>query len=90
MKDIKIQLNTEVWKEGNIYISYVSQLDLSSCGNTVDEAKKNIKEAVELFFEETQKMGTYQNILKEAGFSSHNKEWKAPEIISFEKMNFAF
>jgi len=89
MKYIKIQLNSEVWKEGNMYVSYIPQLDLSSCGKTIDEAKKNIREAVELFFEETQKMGTYQKILKEAGFS-YDKKWKAPEIIAFEKLELAF
>lgn len=85
---IKIQLNIEVWQEGNMFVSYIPQLDISSCGKTVEEAKKNIQEAAELFFEETKKMGTSKEVLEEAGYS-FDKEWKAPELIAFEKMNLA-
>jgi predicted RNase H-like HicB family nuclease len=85
---MEIQLNTEVWKEYNMYVAYVPQLDLSSCGKTLEEAKKNIREALEAFLEETKRMGTLQQILEEAGFT-FEKEWKAPEIISLEKMRLA-
>ena len=83
-----IQLNTEIWKEADMYVAYVPQLDVSSCGRTVEEAKKNIKEATEAFLEEAQRMGTLQDILEEAGFT-FDSEWKAPDIISFEKIRLA-
>ena len=86
---MRIQFNTQIWQEEKMYVAYVPQLDLSSCGKTVEEAKKNIREAVEVFLEEAEKMGTIKKILEEAGFS-FAKEWKAPEIISFEKMSIAF
>jgi len=90
MKYLKeIQLNTEVWKEGNMFVSYAPQLDLSSCGNTVEDAKKNIKKALELFLQEAEKMGTVKQILAEAGFSAGKKS-VAPEIVSFEKLSLAF
>ncbi len=85
MENKIIQFNTQIWKEGDMYVSYAPQLDVSSCGKTVDEAKKNIKEAVSLFFFEAQKMGTLNQILDEAGFS----EQQAPEIIAFEKISLA-
>lgn len=88
--DIKeIQFNTEVWKEGDMYIVYVPQLDLSSCGTTVEEAKKNIKEATEAYLEEAKNRGTLNEILEEAGFS-FGKIWNAPELIAFERMKLAF
>jgi len=66
MKGInKIQFNTEIWKEGKVYVSYAPQFNVSSCGKTAIEAKKNILEAVELFLEETAKMGTISQVLKE-------------------------
>lgn len=87
----KIQLNTEVWKEGNMYVSYVPQLNISSCGKTIEEARKNIREATVLFFEEIKQMGTSKEVLEEAGFSfNKDKEWKTPELICFEKMQLAF
>jgi predicted RNase H-like HicB family nuclease len=85
---MEIEFNTEIWKEGDMYVAYISQLDLSSCGKTVKEAKKNIKEAMTAFIEEAHKMGTLQQILEESGFIL-DKEWHAPEIISFEKIKLA-
>lgn len=80
-----IQFNIEIWKEGDMYVAYAPQLDISSCGKTLAESKKNIYEAVELFFEETKKMGTLRTVLEEAGFSFKNG-WKAPKMLSLEQV----
>ena len=85
----KIQFNTQIWQEGNMFVAYNPQLDLSSCGKTIEQAKKNIFEATQLFFVEAKKIGTLNNILEEAGFAFDN-EWKAPEMVVFEKMSLAF
>ncbi len=60
--------DTLIWKEGDVYVSYCPQLDVSSCGDTVEEARRMLKEAVRLFVEEAEKMGTLKEILEEAGF----------------------
>ncbi len=38
-------------KENDGYVSLCPELDIASQGNTVEEAKYNLKEAVELFLE---------------------------------------
>ena len=38
-------------KEGNGYVVLCPELDIASQGNTVEEAKSNLQEALELFFE---------------------------------------
>jgi predicted RNase H-like HicB family nuclease len=38
-------------KEGNQYVALCPELDIASQGPTVEEAKANLKEAVELFLE---------------------------------------
>ena len=38
-------------REGTGYISLCPELDIASQGDTVDEARNNLKEALELFFE---------------------------------------
>ncbi len=38
-------------KEGGHYVSLCPELDIASQGSTVEEAKSNLKEAVELFLE---------------------------------------
>ncbi len=75
-----IQFNTDIWREGGMYVSYVPRLDISSCGKTIEEAKKNIHDAVEGFIEEAANMGTVQQIMDEAGFIFENG-WKAPEYV---------
>ncbi|MGR3311695.1 MAG: type II toxin-antitoxin system HicB family antitoxin [Candidatus Brocadiales bacterium] len=40
-----------VWKEGKYYVSQCLNVNVSSFGETVDEAINNLKEAVELYFE---------------------------------------
>lgn len=82
----KIQFNTEIWQEGNMFVAYAPQLDVSSCGKSVSEARRNISEAVELFIEEAEKMGTLDKILEESGFV-FDKEWKAPELVSQERIS---
>ena len=60
--------DSRIWKEGNVYVSYCPQLDVSSCGDTIEEARRMLREAVSLFVEEAEKMGTLQIILEEARF----------------------
>ena len=66
MQSLFVQLNTQFWKEGNMYVAYIPQLNLASCGETLEEAEKNIKDATEGFFEATDKMGTTKEVLEEA------------------------
>ncbi len=38
-------------KEDDMYVALCPELDIASQGRTVEEAKRNLSEAVELFFE---------------------------------------
>ncbi|MBA2490493.1 MAG: type II toxin-antitoxin system HicB family antitoxin [Gammaproteobacteria bacterium] len=40
-------------REGDGYVALCPELDIASQGDTVDEARNNLKEALELFFEAT-------------------------------------
>ena len=73
-----------------MYVSYIPELDVSSCGKTFDEARKNIHEAIELFLEEAESMGTLEEILDEAGFIKEEGVWRKPQMVTtVEKMRFA-
>ena len=41
-----------ITKEGKQHSSWCPQLDIASCGSTVEEAKINLKEAIELYLED--------------------------------------
>jgi predicted RNase H-like HicB family nuclease len=44
-------LTAIIEREGDGYVSLCPELDIASQGETVQEARDNLKEAVELFFE---------------------------------------
>ena len=48
---MKVTLTGIIEKEGDGYVALCPQLDVASQGDTVDEARKNLTEALELFFE---------------------------------------
>lgn len=43
------------WREGKYYVSQCLNVDISSFGKTYDEAVKNLKEALDLYFEDASK-----------------------------------
>ena len=47
----KLTFNAVIWKESKFYVAQCLNVDVSSFGKTRKEAMKNIKEAVELYFE---------------------------------------
>jgi len=48
MKNLKFV----VYREDKYYVSQCLNVDVASCGDTIDEAIQNLKEATELYFEE--------------------------------------
>ena len=51
----QIEFDSIVFLEGQTYVAYSPELDVSSCGKDVDEARKNLWTAVRLFVEEMEK-----------------------------------
>ncbi len=45
------QLTAIIKREGNGYGSLCPELDIASQGDTIEEARTNLREALELFFE---------------------------------------
>jgi predicted RNase H-like HicB family nuclease len=85
MQDISFTVHT--FKEGDTFVVYVPELDLSSCGATDDEARKNIRDAVRGFLETSAEMGTLTEILEEAGYRREGERWQAPEFVSLDRQS---
>lgn len=45
------QLTAFIEREGDGYVSLCPELDIASQGDSIEEARANLKEALELFFE---------------------------------------
>ena len=46
----KKQLTAIIEREGDGYVSLCPELDIASQGDTIEEARDNLREALELFF----------------------------------------
>jgi len=82
---MEIEFTSQVFKEGRMYVAYAPELDVSSCGCTKKKAHKNLLEAVRLFLEEAEKMGTLEQILEEAGYVKRRDRLEGPRMISLER-----
>ena len=47
-----IQINSAVWKEGDYFVAQCLNVDVSSFGDTKEDALSNLQEAIELYFED--------------------------------------
>lgn len=64
-----------------MYTSYCRELDLASCGTTVEEAWHNLHEALQILIKESTKKGTIRELLEEAGLVAEGEELKREEYF---------
>lgn len=82
-----IRFTTRVFKEGRTYVAHALELDVSSCGGSAEKAVKNLKEAIRLFLEECEKMGTLNRVLEEAGYTKSGQQLKSPKMVSLQQIS---
>ena len=85
MQDIPFTVT--IFREGETYVAYVPELDISSCGRTDEEARKNIRDAVQGFLETSVDMGTLSSTLEEAGYERIEGTWHAPEFVFLDRLS---
>jgi hypothetical protein len=73
MADIEARIPVLFFEEANKVIAYSPAFDLSSCGDTEEQARKRFTEAVAIFLHEITTMGTLSEVLEECGW------YKVPE-----------
>ena len=72
-KMIKVQVGLYLIKEDDSYTAFCPELNLSSYGASIDDAKKGFEDAIEIFIEETTRRGTLEKILLQQGWSLQSK-----------------
>lgn len=82
-------IRIEIFKEGEEYVALSPELNVSSFGETIEEAKLAIKEAIEAFMEECEKMGTLDDVLEEAGFKRNMDVWVSRYPVAEERLALA-
>ena len=82
-----MEFDAIVFQEETTYVAHCPELDVSSCGKTLDDARQNLKTAVRLFLEEAEKLGTVEDILRECNFKLNpHGVWTSPRLVSTEVM----
>lgn len=59
-------------KEGKSYSALCPEFDVASCGDNIEEAQKNLIEAVQLYVESAKDLGILDDVLEEAGFEKND------------------
>lgn len=65
---MQVPYTSQLFTEDGQIVAVCPELNVSSFGDTIDEALASLQEAVTLFLEECQEMGTLEEVLEEAGY----------------------
>lgn len=84
-----VPVKVEIFKEGDLFVAVSPELNVSSFGDTVEEARASLREAIDAFVEECQAMGTLDEVLEEAGFSRTNGSWEARKPIFEDELSLS-
>jgi predicted RNase H-like HicB family nuclease len=82
-----LTFTVQIFREGKQFVAYNPELDVSTCGATVEKAKENIRDAIRGFLRSATKLGTLGGILEEAGYTYRHKQWVDPELIVMDRLS---
>ena len=82
----KLIYRAEFFKEGDVYVGLCPELNVSSFGENIEDAKRSLHEAVEAFIETCEEMGTLEEVLEESGFLLDQNVWSSREPVLAENI----
>ena len=65
---VQVIFRAEIFEEDNQYVGLCPELNVSSFGDTAEEAEASLQEAIEAFLEGCESLGTLEEVLEECGF----------------------
>ena len=90
MKKINFKIPVTIFKEKNMFVAYTPALDLSTSGKTFTQVRERFREAINVFFEEIEKMGTTDEVLSGLGWQKIKQEWRPLAPVAHEMQEFQF
>jgi predicted RNase H-like HicB family nuclease len=79
-----IVARAEIFREGDLYVGLCPDLDVSSFGETIAEARQSLREALKAFIQACEQMGTLTEVLEEAGFAQEDHKWLPRQPVAAE------
>ena len=89
MKLMNIEYTVQIWSEGDQFVAHAMPLDVMSCGQTPEEARAALDEAVRLFLTTAADQGSLGEILYEAGYELRGGQWASPSWVATERHSAA-
>jgi hypothetical protein len=77
----EIPFTIQIFREDRWFVAHAPELDVSSAGENVKDAKVHLLEAVEAFLDEARRMGTLSEALREAGYRHLPTGWREPILL---------
>lgn len=90
MKRQSLNVEVQFLKEGDLFVAFSHALDLSTCGESFEEAQVNFEEAAKILLEECDSDNTLNDLLDSlgwiktivpAGDNASPSEWLPPPIV---------
>ncbi len=82
---MNVDYTVQIWKEGSQFVAHAMPLDVMSSGQTPDEARAALDEAVHLFLTTVADMGNLDEVLEEAGYELLKKKVVSPVWVALER-----
>jgi len=83
----KVAFRAEIFREDDLYVGLCPELNVSSFGETIEQAKRALHEAVEAFVEECETIGTLEEVMTEAGFIKEHDTWVRRKPVAQEVLS---
>ena len=86
----EVSLTVLFFKEGGTFVAYAPALDLSTCGDSFEEAQRRFSAAADLYFEECLKRGTLEEALTSYGWRKVTKPkrgWAPPVTVGHAEIS---
>ena len=82
----KVIYKAEIFPEGDCFVGLCRELDVSSFGDSPEDARESLQEAVEAFLEGCEILGTLVEVLEESGFYLNDGKWQLRERITVSEV----
>ena len=82
----KVKYRAEIFPDDGCFVGFCRELDVSSFGDTVEDASRSLQEAVEVFLEGCKELGTLDDVLSESGFDKFGDTWKLRERVTEDRV----
>jgi hypothetical protein len=82
--NISARIPVILFEEGAKFVAYSPVIDVSTCGDSEEQARQRFIEAATIFFNEIPRMGTIEDVLTECGWQKApgKQTWLPPKYKS--------